>query len=78
MMPGMNPHGIRTKLPAEQMSDATASPEVRFRPIGAGSAVGGKRGIEAGSDTVVRCGLPEPEAGCTGAALPGEGTVNWV
>jgi hypothetical protein len=77
-MPGMNPNGIRTKLPAEQMSETSARPEVFFGPVAGGSRRGGKRGTEAGSATVVRWALGGGMAAViTGAEVPGDGTVNW-
>jgi len=62
------------KLPAEQMSETSARPEVFFGPVAGGSRRGGKGGTEAGSATVVRCALLD--AAATGAEAPGDGTVN--
>jgi len=75
MIPGMNPNGMNMKLPAEQMSDATARPDVLTGPATAGSRLGGAGGTLAGSATVVLCGLAGA-AVATGAEAPGLGTVN--
>lgn len=72
----MKPNGMRMKLPAEQMSDATAKPDVLAGPGAGGALRGGAAGTLAGSATVVRCGLAGV-AVATGAEVPGLGTVNW-
>ena len=60
---------------SEQISEATAQPEVRGA-IGAGVAwAGGRRGNLAGNATVVRCARGAV-ALATGAELPGLGTTN--
>lgn len=74
IMPGMNPNGMRIKLPAEQMSETSAKAEVLTGPVAGGSRPEGAGGTLAGSATVVRCALAVGAA-ATGAA--GLGTANW-
>jgi hypothetical protein len=64
------------KLPAEQMSEASARTDVLTGPGAGGSRRGGATGIFAGSAMVVRRGLTE-DAEATGAGVPGVGAVNW-
>ena len=73
MIPGMNPNGMMTKLPIEQIREAIAKPEV-LAGCGGGWAGGGRSGRRAGSATVVRCARGA-EALASGAEVPGFGTV---